>query len=86
MASYTKYEEWIEHVCQKEVDLFGTTDTFKVIIHTDAPVVASGGVSTIDDLVAISTLVDAGVEGAIIGTALYTGEFTLEDALAAVSR
>src|SRR6476620_10206530 len=54
-----------------------------VCSRTDAPVVASGGVSTIDDLVAIATLVEAGVEGAIIGTALYTGAFTLEDALAA---
>ncbi|MFY9913325.1 MAG: bifunctional 1-(5-phosphoribosyl)-5-((5-phosphoribosylamino)methylideneamino)imidazole-4-carboxamide isomerase/phosphoribosylanthranilate isomerase PriA [Nocardioidaceae bacterium] len=52
---------------------------------TDAPVVASGGVSTIEDLVAISGLVDIGVEGAIIGTALYTGSFSLEDALAAVA-
>ncbi len=51
---------------------------------TDAPVIASGGISTIDDLLAIATLVDAGVEGAIIGTALYTGAFSLEDALAAV--
>ena len=57
-----------------------------VCSRTDAPVVASGGVSTIDDLTAIATLVDDGVEGAIIGTALYTGAFTLEDALAAVSR
>ncbi len=52
---------------------------------TNAPVVASGGVSTIEDLVAISGLVDIGVEGAIIGTALYTGSFSLEDALAAVA-
>ena len=57
-----------------------------VCSRTDAPVVASGGVSTIDDLTAIATLVDDGVEGAIIGTALYTGAFTLEDALAAVRR
>ena len=56
-----------------------------VCARTDRPVVASGGVSTLDDLRAISTLVDGGVEGAIIGTALYTGAFTLEDALAAVS-
>ena len=55
-----------------------------VCSRTDAPVVASGGVSTIDDLTAIATLVDDGVEGAIVGTALYTGAFTLEDALAAV--
>jgi len=53
---------------------------------TQAPVVASGGVSTIDDLLAIATLVESGVEGAVIGTALYTGVFTLEDALAAVAR
>jgi phosphoribosylanthranilate isomerase len=57
-----------------------------VCARTDAPVVASGGVSTIDDLTAIATLVDDGVEGAIIGTALYTGAFTLESALAAVRR
>ncbi len=52
---------------------------------TEAPVVASGGVSTLDDLRAISTLVPDGVEGAIIGTALYTGAFSLEEALVAVS-
>ncbi len=52
---------------------------------TSAPVVASGGVSTIEDLVAISTLVGDGVEGVIIGTALYTGAFTLEEALVAVT-
>jgi 1-(5-phosphoribosyl)-5-[(5-phosphoribosylamino)methylideneamino] imidazole-4-carboxamide isomerase/N-(5'phosphoribosyl)anthranilate isomerase len=57
-----------------------------VCSRTDAAVVASGGISTIDDLLAISTLVDDGVEGAIVGTALYTGAFTLEDALAAVRR
>jgi len=53
---------------------------------TDSPVVASGGVSTIDDLRAIATLVDDGVEGAIIGKALYAGRFTLPEALDAVSR
>jgi phosphoribosylanthranilate isomerase len=52
---------------------------------TDAPVVASGGISTLDDLRALAGLTDIGVEGAIVGTALYTGAFTLEDALAAVA-
>lgn len=56
-----------------------------VCSRTRAPVVASGGVSTIDDLVAIAGLVDLGVEGAIVGTALYTDAFTLRDALAAVA-
>jgi phosphoribosylanthranilate isomerase len=51
---------------------------------TDAPVIASGGVSSLDDLRAIATLTDAGVEGAIIGKALYAGRFTLPGALAAM--
>ena len=48
---------------------------------TDRPVVASGGVTTLDDIRALMGLVPDGVEGAIAGTALYTGQFTLEDAL-----
>ncbi|WP_054811379.1 bifunctional 1-(5-phosphoribosyl)-5-((5-phosphoribosylamino)methylideneamino)imidazole-4-carboxamide isomerase/phosphoribosylanthranilate isomerase PriA [Nocardia arizonensis] len=51
---------------------------------TDAPVIASGGVSTVRDLVAIAGLVPAGVEGSIVGKALYAGRFTLPEALAAV--
>ena len=51
---------------------------------TDKPVVASGGVSSLDDLRAIADLVPDGVEGAIVGKALYAEAFTLEDALAAV--
>jgi 1-(5-phosphoribosyl)-5-[(5-phosphoribosylamino)methylideneamino] imidazole-4-carboxamide isomerase/N-(5'phosphoribosyl)anthranilate isomerase len=51
---------------------------------TDKPVVASGGVSSLDDLRAIATLVGSGVEGAIVGKALYAEAFTLEEALAAV--
>ncbi len=52
---------------------------------TDAPVIASGGVSSLEDLQAIATLTDRGVEGAIIGKALYAGRFTLPEALSAVS-
>jgi phosphoribosylanthranilate isomerase len=48
---------------------------------TDRPVVASGGVTTLDDLRALMDLVPLGVEGAIAGTALYEGRFSLEDAL-----
>ncbi|QUQ71754.1 bifunctional 1-(5-phosphoribosyl)-5-((5-phosphoribosylamino)methylideneamino)imidazole-4-carboxamide isomerase/phosphoribosylanthranilate isomerase PriA [Kutzneria sp. CA-103260] len=51
---------------------------------TDAPVIASGGVSSVDDLVALAGLAADGVEGAIVGKALYAGAFTLPDALAAV--
>lgn len=52
---------------------------------TDRPVVASGGVSSLDDLRAIATLVPEGVEGAIVGKALYAKAFTMEEALEAVS-
>ncbi len=52
---------------------------------TDAPVIASGGVSTLDDLRALTTLESVGVEGVITGKALYAGAFTVEDALAALS-
>ncbi|MEH3134552.1 MAG: bifunctional 1-(5-phosphoribosyl)-5-((5-phosphoribosylamino)methylideneamino)imidazole-4-carboxamide isomerase/phosphoribosylanthranilate isomerase PriA [Mycolicibacterium neoaurum] len=52
---------------------------------TDAPVIASGGVSSLNDLRAIATLTDRGVEGAIVGKALYAGRFTLPEALSAVS-
>ena len=51
---------------------------------TDRPVVASGGVSSLDDLRVLAGLVPAGVEGAIVGKALYAGAFTLPEALAAV--
>jgi phosphoribosyl isomerase A len=54
-----------------------------VCSRTDAPVIASGGVTTIDDLRALSTLSAIGLEGAIIGTALYTGTLLLQDALEA---
>ena len=55
-----------------------------VCARTDRPVIASGGVSSLDDLRAIGGLTDLGVEGAIVGKALYAGAFTLPEALAAV--
>jgi 1-(5-phosphoribosyl)-5-[(5-phosphoribosylamino)methylideneamino] imidazole-4-carboxamide isomerase/N-(5'phosphoribosyl)anthranilate isomerase len=55
-----------------------------VCARTDRPVVASGGVSSLDDLRAIASLAGDGVEGAIVGKALYAGAFTLPEALAAV--
>ena len=38
MATGTKYESWIEFITNAQVDAFGTTDTFRIVIHTDAPV------------------------------------------------
>jgi 1-(5-phosphoribosyl)-5-[(5-phosphoribosylamino)methylideneamino] imidazole-4-carboxamide isomerase/N-(5'phosphoribosyl)anthranilate isomerase len=56
-----------------------------VCARTSRPVVASGGVSSLADLEAIAGLVPLGVEGAIVGKALYAGAFTLEEALKGVS-
>ena len=53
-----------------------------VASRTDAEVIASGGIAQLDDLRALRELVPLGVTGAIIGTALYVGNFTLTDALA----
>jgi phosphoribosyl isomerase A len=58
----------------------------QVCERTARPVVASGGVSTLDDLRALRGLVDAGVEGAIIGSALYRHAFTLPEALDVAGR
>jgi 1-(5-phosphoribosyl)-5-[(5-phosphoribosylamino)methylideneamino] imidazole-4-carboxamide isomerase/N-(5'phosphoribosyl)anthranilate isomerase len=55
-----------------------------VCARTDAQVIASGGVSSVDDLRQLATLSADGVEGAIVGKALYAGAFTLPEALAAV--
>lgn len=52
---------------------------------TRRPVIASGGVSELDDLRAIASLRSLGVEAAIVGKALYAGRFTLEQALVAVA-
>ncbi|HNJ79042.1 MAG TPA: HisA/HisF-related TIM barrel protein, partial [Marmoricola sp.] len=52
-----------------------------VCARTDRPVVASGGITELDDLKALMALVPVGVEGAIIGTALYEGRFSLTEGL-----
>jgi len=51
---------------------------------TSRPIVASGGVSSLDDLRELARLLEIGVEGSIVGKALYAGAFTLPEALAAV--
>jgi 1-(5-phosphoribosyl)-5-[(5-phosphoribosylamino)methylideneamino] imidazole-4-carboxamide isomerase/N-(5'phosphoribosyl)anthranilate isomerase len=53
-----------------------------VCAHTLAPIIASGGVSTLEDLRALATLESAGVEGVIAGKSLYAGAFTVPEALA----
>jgi phosphoribosylanthranilate isomerase len=58
----------------------------EVCARTDRPVVASGGVSSLPDLDALRRLVPLGVEGAVVGKALYSGAFTLEQALDVAGR
>ena len=53
---------------------------------TSKPVVASGGISSLADIAALRELVSLGVEGAIVGKALYAGAFTLEQALDVAGR
>ncbi len=53
----------------------------RVCERTERPVIASGGVSSLADLEAIAGLRPLGVEGAIVGKALYSGAFTLQEAL-----
>jgi phosphoribosyl isomerase A len=52
-----------------------------VMQHTDRPVVASGGISSLEDIAALKELVPLGLEGAILGKSLYAGRFTLVEAL-----
>lgn len=60
MASYVKYEPFVENLANKVIDWFGITDTFKVVIHTDAPVSAT------DDQLADLTQI-SGVNGYTTG-------------------
>jgi len=54
----------------------------EMLARTDKPVVASGGISSLEDLRRLRSLTGIGLEGAIVGKALYAGAFTLTEALA----
>ncbi|CAN2237930.1 HisA Phosphoribosylformimino-5-aminoimidazole carboxamide ribonucleotide (ProFAR) isomerase [actinobacterium SCGC AAA044-D11] len=58
----------------------------EVCAATNAPVVASGGISVLKDLVLLRELTPIGVEGAIIGKAIYSGAFTVAQALEVASK
>lgn len=57
----------------------------EIAAQTGKPVIASGGISTLDDIAQLTTMVDDGIEGAIVGKALYAGQFTLPQALQVAS-
>jgi phosphoribosylformimino-5-aminoimidazole carboxamide ribotide isomerase/phosphoribosylanthranilate isomerase len=54
----------------------------QVLEKTKRPVVASGGISSLQDIADLKALVPLGLEGAILGKSLYAGKFTLQEALA----
>lgn len=72
----------------KDGTLMGPNITLlkEVAAATNRPIIASGGVSSLADLEALKELTGIGVEGAIVGKALYAGAFTLSEALAKVSK
>lgn len=57
-----------------------------VMDRTEKPVVASGGISSLEDIANLAALVPMGLEGAILGKSLYAGRFTLEEALEVASQ
>ncbi|MGI9131511.1 MAG: bifunctional 1-(5-phosphoribosyl)-5-((5-phosphoribosylamino)methylideneamino)imidazole-4-carboxamide isomerase/phosphoribosylanthranilate isomerase PriA [Candidatus Nanopelagicaceae bacterium] len=58
----------------------------EVCAATRAPIVASGGISVLEDLVELRALTPIGIEGAIVGKAIYSGSFTLAKALEVASK
>ncbi|MCU1417255.1 MAG: 1-(5-phosphoribosyl)-5-((5-phosphoribosylamino)methylideneamino)imidazole-4-carboxamide isomerase, partial [Schumannella sp.] len=58
----------------------------QVMDRTPKPVIASGGIANLDDILALRELVPLGLEGAIVGKALYAGAFTLPEALDVAGR
>ena len=58
----------------------------QVMAKTNKPVVASGGISSLQDIADLRALVGFGLEGAILGKSLYAGKFTLQEALAIASK
>ena len=77
----------IERVVYTDISTDGTLSgpnveaTGKLAIASGLKVIASGGISSIDDLKEIATLEDVGVDGAIVGTALYEGRVDLKEAI-----
>jgi phosphoribosylanthranilate isomerase len=53
---------------------------------TKAPIVASGGIAVLQDLIELRSMTDIGIEGAIVGKAIYAGAFTVGQALEVASK
>jgi phosphoribosylanthranilate isomerase len=58
----------------------------EVCAATQAPIVASGGIAVLQDLIELRAMTDIGIEGAIVGKAIYSGAFTVAQALEVASK
>jgi len=61
-------------------------DTVALAKATDIPILASGGVGSVADIAALAAVADTGIEGVVVGRALYTGAIALADAMAVAAR
>ena len=78
--------DWTARVIAKDGTMHGPNlhllkDVCKA---TDRPVIASGGIARLEDLHRLVEMVPLGIEGAIVGRALYDGAFTLAEAITAI--
>jgi phosphoribosylformimino-5-aminoimidazole carboxamide ribotide isomerase len=62
------------------------SETFKIASSVKIPIIASGGVATLDDLRNLLLLEKEGVEGVIVGKSLYSGAFSFKDAIRVIGR
>ena len=61
-------------------------DTASLARAVRMPILASGGVGSVADIAALAAVADAGIEGVVVGRALYTGAVSLPDAMRAAAR
>ncbi len=76
------YTDIMADGAQRGINLGGVK---QMAAKSDVPIIISGGVTSLDDIKTLKELEPLGVEGVIVGTALYEGSFTLPDAIAAAS-
>ena len=82
-ASWIIYTDILRDGAQKGINVEGTRDFARSL---SIPVIASGGVSTLDDIVSLLPLESEGVRGVIVGRALYAGTLDLREAISLAER
>lgn len=62
MATYTKYNTWVENLSNKLIDAFGTTDTWKAVIHTDSPQATDNGLADLTQIAGNNGYTTGGID------------------------